>query len=61
MLLLLQLLPALSAEPLVELLWRAAVGAAAYVGMLLGLWALAGRNDTAEGELVRVVAGFLRS
>ncbi len=59
MLLLLQLLPALSAEPLVELLWRAAVGAVAYVGLLLGLWALTGRKDTAEGELVRVVAGFL--
>ncbi len=56
MLVMLRLLPPLSGEPLVELFWRVAVGAAAYVGLLLGLWSLTGRSDTAEGELVRLVS-----
>ncbi len=61
MLVMLKLLPALSVEPLVELFWRVPVGALAYVGLLLGLWAVGGRSDTAESELVRLLARPLRA
>ncbi len=61
MLLMLQLLPALSAEPLLELLWRVPLGAAVYLALLFGLWLVGGRSDTAESELVRLLARPVRA
>ena len=53
-------LPELSTSVLVELIWRASVGAASYAAMLWLLWLISGRPDSSEAEFLRVAGRNLR-
>ncbi|MCA0909137.1 oligosaccharide flippase family protein [Qipengyuania gaetbuli] len=52
-------LPALTPSPLVELLWRAALGAAIYFSAVMLLWLLSGRPQSSEAEMLRVARRLL--
>ena len=53
-------LPVLSTWVLVELVWRAGVGAASYPAILWLLWLVSGRPDSSEAEFLRVAGRNLR-
>lgn len=53
-------MPGLSPSPLLELVWRAAVGAAIFGAMLWVLWFVSGRPTSSESELFRVARKFAR-
>ena len=54
-----QAAPVLAPSPLVELVWRAALGAAVYGAMIWLLWRLSGSPDSSEGEIFRVAGKLL--
>lgn len=52
-------MPVLSPSPFVELVWRAALGAATYFASLMLLWLLSGRPQSSEAEMLRVARRLL--
>ena len=52
-------IPVQITSPLLELGWRAALGAVLYAGALGMLWLLSGRPDSSEGEFLRVAGRLM--